>query len=206
MRVPKLNGLLTHQFHQLGTAYAVPFVGSHQPPAFGRDSVVQIGSQVRAGKARVVFYFSRQRQLPERKRPGDPVILGDRSFEYQRLELRPRCIDCSGQPAGPLPMITTFSATLSPPGRIVRFVIGRGRLHLFWLICFGLNLRLCCLAHRLLEGGIIEFRRRWSTTVERCSECRNLRDQADLGAADALIARGGSPYTGRSWPGPAVLR
>ena len=54
------------------------------------------------GEARIIFDIGRDRKL----------AAGLRAVDDQRLELRPRCVDRGGQPAGPGPRITTFRLIL----------------------------------------------------------------------------------------------
>ena len=55
--------------------------------------------QIARRETGVVFDFGRQRELAQRQRAGEPILLGDRAFEHERLQLGPRRVN-RGRPAG----------------------------------------------------------------------------------------------------------
>ena len=87
----------------------------------------------RRGESRDSFRPRSSAQAAQRQRARQPVLLGDRPLEHQRLQLGPRRIDGRRPAAGPLPIITTFSDTRSP-ACASRLLAGRyaSVLFLFW--------------------------------------------------------------------------
>ena len=74
-------------------------VDVHVLHAFAVDRRVQELLQIAGGEAGVVFDFSRERELPERQRALQAILLGDRAFEHERFQLGPRSINRS-RPTG----------------------------------------------------------------------------------------------------------